>query len=78
MKIAREDWPAASGGIVEDDDGRLWRILGFIDQPAVVLAPIIEGDRPAGQPDDRHQVVEILGCPNSERFHRLVRLERAT
>lgn len=70
MKIAREDWPTASGGIVQDTDGRLWRIVGFIDQPAVVMEPVIERD--VAHADDRRQIVEIMGCPNSERFHRLI------
>jgi hypothetical protein len=40
MNIDRKDWQKASGGLVEDDHGNLWRIAGFIDSPAVVLNPI--------------------------------------
>jgi hypothetical protein len=44
VKIAKEDWAAASGSIVQDAEGRLWRIVGFIDEPAVILDPVIERD----------------------------------
>lgn len=39
----------------------LWQVIGFIDKPAAVLRNLATGEK--------H--VEIIGCPNAERFHHL-------
>jgi hypothetical protein len=65
MNIDRKDWQKASGGLVEDDHGNLWRIAGFIDSPAVVLNPLND--------ECRHQKTIIMGSALSNEYHWLRR-----
>jgi hypothetical protein len=62
VKIQRDDWGRASGSLVIDGNAQLWRIVGFIDQPAVILDPV----RIEGQDDKRQRDTVIMGCVNSE------------
>lgn len=63
MIIKREDWAAASNGIVEDRQGGLWRIIGFLDRPTVILEPI-----PANELTSPPRQYVVMGSPNSEDF----------
>jgi hypothetical protein len=69
VRIPHDEWSEASGKLVEDDDGKLWRIIGFIDQPTVILDPVMIH----GETDLRTRAYEVMGSLNSKRFHRLVR-----
>ena len=73
MEIPRDEWAEASGKLVEDDEGHLWRIIGFIDQPTVILAPVKTAASSMQRIDDRTTAYEVMGSPNSKRYHRLVR-----
>lgn len=41
--------------------GHVWKVIGWITQPAAILANLATGER--------H--IEIIGCPNAERFQRV-------
>ena len=73
MNIPRNEWQDASGKLVEDDNGQLWRVIGFIDQPTVILEPVKLQGNPMQQTDTRQRAYEVMGSETSKRFHRLVR-----
>lgn len=79
MNIPHEKWSQASGGYVLDAQGKLWRIVGFIDRPAIVLDPVRISDpaedAPAG--DVRQRETVIMGTPHSKDFQWLVAAEDA-
>jgi hypothetical protein len=68
MEIKQDDWQDASGSYVQDTTGRLWRIIGFIDRPAVILDPVAGDD----QFDERRRQTVIMGSLQSQEFTRLV------
>ncbi len=74
MNIPPQEWQDASGKLVEDDSGKLWRIIGFIDKPTVILEPVKLQGHPMQQADDRQRAYEVMGSETSKRFHRLGRL----
>jgi hypothetical protein len=65
MRIPKDRWEEASNGIVRDKRGELWRIIGFIDRPAVIMRAI---DPEA----DRQELVMIMGSPISDGYEWLV------
>lgn len=73
LTIPHDQWAEASGGLVEDDRGGLWRIVGFIDRPAVMLDPV----KLAGEDDDRQRQVLVMSAPITAEYHRLVREDAA-
>lgn len=73
MNISPDDWKAASGSYVEDDSGELWRLIGFIDRPAMILSPIKMAGAPHAQLDGRSQMTVIMGSEQSKQFHLLKR-----
>lgn len=73
MKIQAEEWQSASGSYVEDDNRQLWQLVGFIDQPAMILAPVKIQGSPMSKADNRTQQVIIMGSKLSEQFHLLKR-----
>jgi hypothetical protein len=69
VNIPHSEWPEAAGKLVQDDRGGLWRIIGFIDRPAVILDPVvIVGENE----DDRTRQTLIMDSPLSREFRRLV------
>lgn len=69
MNIKHDEWAEASGGYVQDTTGKLWRIIGFIDHPAVILDPVAEV---SDLYDERQRQTVIMGSVQSEEFTRLV------
>lgn len=49
----------------DEETKQVWRVIGWITQPAAILDNITTGER--------H--VEIVGCPNANRFKRAKDLE---
>jgi hypothetical protein len=48
--------------IYQDRDGSLWRALGYITSPATMLVNV----------ETKETVTEVIGCPNAERWTRLI------
>lgn len=70
MIIAPDQYSAASGSYVQDEQGQLWQIVGFIERPAVILDPIPAEPAP-GELGRQRQTI-VMGSPLSEKFTRLV------
>jgi len=69
MNIPQSEWAEASGSLVQDANGKLWRIIGFIDRPAVLLDPVeLVGE----EESDRSRQTLIMGSPLSREYVRLV------
>jgi hypothetical protein len=73
MEIKREDWEEASNGIVEDRHGGLWRIIGFLDRPTVILDPVRPSAPMKELMPDRQYVV--MGSPVSDDYFWLRRTQ---
>lgn len=65
MEIREEDWAEASGGVAQDGHGGIWRIIGFINQPAVILEPV---DMLAQEMSGGGQRAVIMGTEHSENW----------
>ncbi len=72
MNIPHEEWQEAAGGLVQDAQGHLWRIVGFIDRPAVLLNPVTTQEEVDRAEPPRPQMTVIMGSPVSEEYTRLV------
>ena len=72
LDIPREEWAEASGSYVEDNSGRLWRIIGFIDSPTVILDPVNICNHDSIEPERVRQYL-VMGSRNADEFHRLRR-----
>jgi hypothetical protein len=74
VNIPESEWHEAAGKLVQDERGGLWRIVGFIDRPTVILDPVvIVGENE----DDRTRQTLIMDSPLSREFKRLVPQEAA-
>lgn len=72
MRIRQSDWEDASGTYVQDDNKRLWRIIGFISEPTVILEPVIEANRNSlAAHDTRFKRYIVMGSAESDSFQRL-------
>jgi hypothetical protein len=74
LDIPSAQWSEASGGYVVDERGQLWRIVGFIDRPTVILDPVRVLPEPGTVTvtDKRQRQYLIMGSPNSKEFQRLI------
>jgi hypothetical protein len=55
------------GEVYRDRDGSLWQTIGFITAPTAILVNVKTGER----------VYEVIGCPNAERWTRLIDQDKA-
>jgi hypothetical protein len=58
----------ARPAVYQDQDGSLWEVIGYITKPAAILRRVT----------DHVQHVEIIGCPNAERWTRLTPQDSST
>lgn len=65
MNILPEDWQSTSGTYAQDRAGDVWRIIGFIDRPAVILERLGEASPPVRE-------TVIMGSPHSKEWVRLI------
>ncbi len=75
MIIPREEW-GSENRLVIDDQGKLWRIIGFISDPAVILDPVIEKGAEAPWIEERQRMTIVMGSNQSKDFRRLIPEER--
>lgn len=48
--------------VYQNSDGSIWRVLGYITKPAVILRNL----------ETQETIVEIIGCPRADRWTRLI------
>lgn len=74
MQIPESEWADAAGSYVIDASGNLWRIVGFVDRPTVILDPVKPQSSPGvvAMKDDRKRQYLVMGSSNSTGFRRLI------